>query len=227
MEQEINKNFGLGRFVSPDDRDKKFLIKPLLQAAEKPKKTSRYWNANGWWGDQGSNPHCVGFSWTHWVEDGPVTHKGNAPIVHPGQLYREAQKVDEWRGENYDGTSVRAGAKVLQSKGLIDSYYWAWDVETLANSILTLGPSVVGTNWYYDMFFPDEKGIVKVGGAIAGGHAYLINGVNIKTKMFRIKNSWGKEWGKGGHAYISFDDMAKLIREQGEVCLAIEVADKK
>ncbi len=213
----------LGRLPSSDERDKKHLIRPLGASD----RLSRYWNANGWWGDQGHRPHCVGFAWTHWVEDGPVTHGGIAPIVVPSDVYREAQKVDEWTGENYDGTSVRAGAKVLQSKGLISEYKWAWNLDTLIYAILEMGPVVVGTNWYTGMFFPDSKHVISINGRIEGGHAYLINGVNVTKKLFRIKNSWGREWGNKGHAYISFEDMAKLIAEDGEICIGTENPDKK
>ncbi len=220
MENIIPFDKNLGRLPSSDERDKQYQIGlPLGTSA----RTSRYWNANGWWGDQALYPHCVGFAWTHWVEDGPVTQKGPAPIVDPHKVYSEAQKIDEWPGEEYDGTSVRAGAKVLQSKGFISEYRWAWDVDTLIEAILELGPVVVGTNWYEDMFNPDETGLIKVGGRVAGGHAYLINGVNKKKRLFRLKNSWGRNWGLKGHAYISFDDMSRLIAEDGEICLGIEI----
>lgn len=129
-----------------------------------------------------------------------------------------------YTGNSYDGTSVRAGAKVLQTKGFIESYLWAWDVNTVIQAVLEKGPVVVGTEWTYDMFFPNiDTAIIKPTGNSAGGHAYLINGVNTKKKLFRIKNSWGRVWGNKGHAYISFDDMDKLIRNQGEACLAIEI----
>jgi aminopeptidase C len=72
------------------------------------------------------------------------------------------------------------------------------------------------------MFFPNKNGLIRLSGHIAGGHAYVINGVNTITKQFRIKNSWGKAWGVSGHAYISFSDMKRLIIERGEICLAIE-----
>jgi C1A family cysteine protease len=88
--------------------------------------------------------------------------------------------------------------------------------------VLTKGPVVVGTNWYYNMFFPNKLGVISATGKLAGGHAYLINGVDTVKKQFRIKNSWGRRWGQLGHAYISFDDMKKLISQNGEVCLAIE-----
>lgn len=219
---KIPEGHGLGRMPSEDEKDKFFLMRSLLEQKEAPERTYRYWNANGWWGDQGSLPHCVGYSWTHWIEDGPITHKGPAPIINPSVLYKEAQRVDEWAGENYDGTSVRAGAKALQSRGLITNYLWAWDVNTVAQAILTTGPVVVGTNWYNQMFYPDQYGKIYIYGRSVGGHAYLLNGVNTKTRMFRIKNSWGQNWGRKGHAFISFDDMQRLIDEQGEACLAVE-----
>jgi C1A family cysteine protease len=92
-----------------------------------------------------------------------------------------------------------------------------------SETILKLGPVVVGTNWYNGMFYPNKNGLIKISGQMVGGHAYLINGVDTKTKQFRIKNSWGKSWGKGGHAFISFNDMSRLIKENGEICLAIEL----
>jgi hypothetical protein len=185
--------------------------------------TERYWDANGWWGDQRNTPQCVGYSWAHWLEDGPVQQSGIPPIIKPIDIYKNAQKLDEWYGENYDGTSVRGAVKYLKNIGKVKSYYWAFDLQTLIDTVMKLGPVVVGTNWYNGMFYPNGNGLIKIGGSLVGGHAYVINGVNTKTKQFRIKNSWGKAWGKGGHAFISFNDMTRLIREQGEICLATEI----
>jgi hypothetical protein len=183
--------------------------------------TTKYWDDNVWWGNQLNTPMCVGYAWAHWISDGPIVHTGTQPVVSPSLIYYEAQKVDEWVGENYDGTSVRGAAKYLKTTGKITSYYWAFDVNTLVNTVLNLGPVVVGTNWYYNMFYP-VNGVISVGGYYAGGHAYVINGVDTVKKQFRIKNSWGQTWGITGHAYISFTDMARLISESGEICLAVE-----
>ena len=218
----------LGRVYIEDKRDLNYLIKnnqrTLQQISTPPKVlTQRYWDANGWWGDQGNTPQCVGYSWSHWLEDGPVQQSGIPPIIKPFDIYKNAQKLDEWYGENYDGTSVRGAVKYLKNIGKVKSYYWAFDIQTLSETILKLGPVVVGTNWYNGMFYPNKNGLIKIGGQMVGGHAYLINGVDTKTKQFRIKNSWGKSWGKGGHAFISFNDMSRLIKENGEICLAIEL----
>ena len=224
METENNQIiYQLGRQHIKDDRDKNFLITDhILKRVPRLRITSRYWDDNVWWGNQGNTPQCVGYAWSHWLNDGPVYHKGPKPKVAPSIIYENAQKLDIWPGENYDGTSVRGGAKYLQNQRLVSRYYWAFDLNTLINTVLNIGPVVVGTNWYFGMFFPNQSGLIRATGPLAGGHAYVINGVALNSQMFRIKNSWGKGWGQAGHAYISFSDMDRLIREQGEICLATE-----
>jgi len=218
------EDFGLGRLAAPDANDHGFLMAAVLPAAPPPSVDYKYWSQNGWWGDQNGYPQCVGYGWAHYLEDGPITHSGPAPVVAPQYIYDEAQKVDEWAGTPHDGTSVRAGAKVLQAEGRISEYRWAFDIDTVVNALLTTGPVVVGTNWYRDMFYPDAKtGLIKVSGALAGGHCYVLNGANRKTKLIRGKNSWSRDWGKRGNFYITFDDMDRLIKEDGEACLAVEV----
>jgi hypothetical protein len=218
-----NQIYSLGRIHSVDTRDLNFLIKDKLpQAATVSTITNRYWQDDIWSGDQGDTPQCVGYAWAHFIEDGPIIHTGTHPVVSPVTIYNEAQKLDPWANTPHDGTTVRAGAAYLKNASKISSYLWAYDVATLTNTVLNVGPVVVGTNWYYNMFFPDKTGLIKVSGYLVGGHAYVINGVDTRAQRFRIKNSWGKSWGQNGHAYISFNDMTRLIRERGEVCLAIE-----
>jgi len=242
MSDNNNKKhpFTLGRVHVEDKRDQNFpLSKALPPKGTIKESIYKYWWDSAWWGDQGHTPQCVAFSWAHWLEDGPTTHfykdrdfdpsylnesrqEKHQPLFNPNTIYIEAQKVDAWPGTDYDGTSIRAGAKILQRLGVIGEYRWASTLDDVIQAVLHLGPVVVGTWWYSDMFYPNSKGVITATGNKAGGHAYVINGVNTKTKMFRIKNSWGASWSKGGHAYISFDDFDKLLKDQGEACVAFE-----
>lgn len=213
--------YGLGRIHLPDARDHAYLIADVLPRA-RSLRPWRYWWDNGWWGDQGETPQCVAYAWEHWLDDGPVLHP-KRPVFDPALIYQLAQENDETPGVNYEGTSVRGGAKALAFLGKIGEYRWAWNVETVANAVLQLGPVVVGTNFYQAMFEPDSRGFIRPGGALVGGHAYVLSGVNVWLKRFRMKNSWGRGWGQAGHAWITFDDFARLLSEDGEACLATEV----
>ncbi len=44
----------------------------------------------------------------------------------------------------------------------------------------------------------------KKNAALLGGHAMLIVGYDINKKMYLVRNSWGKRWGKKGYCYIPF-----------------------
>jgi len=209
--------YGLGRLAAPDLRDHDWLVREVVPRSLLTRKF--------WWGyglprlDQGSSPHCVAYSWSNFLIDSPTPHKLDRD---PVWIYHEAQKVDEWPGEDYDGTSVRAGAKVLSNLGEFTEYRWAFTLNDVIDAVLERGPVVVGTNWYEEMFYPDSNNVIHIGGDIAGGHAWKIDGVNTELRFFRMKNSWGAYWGKGGFARISFDDVSRLLDEDGEACMAIE-----
>ncbi len=212
---------GLGRLPAPDARDEQFQMRRLL-AAQPALPERRYWWASGWTGNQGPHPHCVGYAWTHWLRGGPNTQRGLVP--DPDGVYRRAQQVDEWDGENYAGTSVRAGAKVLQSDGHVTSYWWAENAEDVAAAVLGVGPVVVGTIWTAAMTNPrpEDGWRARPEGEVEGGHAYLLDGYNTRTGLFRLKNSWSTAWADRGFARLHRDDLAALLAEDGEACLAVE-----
>lgn len=97
----------------------------------------------GWWDfyDQGFEGSCVGFSVSRAKSLVDRTRYGGR------WLYKEAQKIDEWPGEDYEGTSVRAGLEVLRTRGHrrliggvlqderlgdgIAAYRWATSVEEI------------------------------------------------------------------------------------------------
>lgn len=219
---------GLGRIHAPDERDHFHPMQARLPATTT--RTSRYWYDREAFLDQGNYGRCVSYSWTHWLNDGPVLRKGYHDDTFAYHLYGQAILLDEWTQNDNDkdtasfGTSVRAGAKALQTSGHISEYTWAFDLDSVITALLEKGPVVVGTNWYNTMSQVDSKGFIRVGaaGRIVGGHAYVLNGVNTGAEKVRVKNSWGTGWGINGRAWLSFADLDRLIREDGEACLALE-----
>lgn len=211
-------NYGLGRKPAADDRD--FLLQPRTTTDRR----YRYWHDREAFLDQNGYPHCVGYSWTHWLNDGPVARAGFEDNNYADNLYFNAQLVDEWPGENYSGSSVRAGAKVLHQFGYISEYRFGHDLQTVVHTLLNEGPVVAGTNWYSTMFTPDAQGFLRIhpDAKVEGGHAYVLNGVNLDKGVVRVKNSWGTSWGLGGRAKLDFETLERLINEDGECCLAIE-----
>jgi len=218
-----------GRILVPDSRDAQFPVAEMLaEHAIPPIKHKEWWN-EGWYGNQGKYPRCVAYAWSHWLEDGPVIQDGisdraQKPIIDPKLLYDEAQRRDGIPGNNYEGTTVRAGAKVLKKLGLITEYRWATNINDVIKCLTILGPMVVGTLWTEGMTNINSRGLImRPTGKSQGGHAYLINGVDLNKELFRVKNSWGKSWGQNGHGYIKIKDFETLLNRGGEACIAREV----
>lgn len=213
--------YQLGRLPAVDERDSKYPMRKAL--GPEPVSFLRFWRfwRTGQVLDQGAQPHCVGFAWRQFLQSAPMM---TTEAPNGNEIYHEAQKLDEWPGEDYDGTSVRGGAKALsQSWHHVKSYVWAQSPDELKAWVLTKGPVVVGTNWYSSMFDVNPLGEVSVTGYPVGGHAYLIVGYNRITRRYRCLNSWGKGWGQGGRFWMKDKDMHDLLFvDGGEACAAIE-----
>jgi hypothetical protein len=222
---------GMGRLFAPDIRDLRYAARSVLGAPAA--KGSKYWGSRSAL-DQGMSSQCVGYSAWALLDHGPVRHRYFLRTLTPSGIYAEAQKVDEWDGEEYEGTSVRAAMKVLQAAGAIATYRWAWDNATVAGWILRKGPVVFGTVWPEE-YFELGKGNFLTGAAngnFAGGHAYLLWGINTSKACpdgtvgaYRIMNSWGEAWGDKGRAWLPFSEAELLLGQQGEAAMATEVDD--
>ncbi len=84
--------------------------------------------------DQGSEGACTGFglaavvNYLYWRATGRTT------IVSPRMLYHLAQFYDEWRGEDYSGSSCRGAIKGWHKHGVCLRKYWPYTVDAEGNT---------------------------------------------------------------------------------------------
>jgi hypothetical protein len=115
-------------------------------------------------------------------------------------LYREAQKIDEWPGENYSGTSVRAAMDFLRDKGPIrvnngqPSYQHGISANRWAGSIYEIAACLSPTD--------DGKRILDLG-------------------FVDILNSWGTRYPH--YVRLSLDGLHRLIfAENGDATVVTD-----
>lgn len=214
-----------------DPRSKNFPVAAVLRTSIR--RRNKLWHV-GPILDQAAEGACVGFGWTAEALARPVAARlglmkaatPRDPQEFARYVYRTAQKNDEWAGEDYEGTSVLAGAKVMQRVGLIRQYRWAFNVEQVADAVLANGPVVIGVPWYEGMY-EAPNGVLKVRGSLVGGHCLLVVGYRVKDYRlggedgFVLQNSWGESWGDKGLAIIKKSDLALLLKDDGEACVPV------
>lgn len=217
----MTNQYGLGRYVWHDPRSRAFPITHLAtpQAISHP----RY----GPWLDQGQLGSCTGNAGTGMLGCGPFSpSQGPAQGFDEAfaiQLYSDATKVDDVPAEyppTDTGSSGLAIAKVLKARGLIDRYEHAFSVRE-ALVALQRAPVLIGSLWLTGMFNPDSHGRVRLSGAVAGGHEYLLReyvpGRTFNTGTLVCDNSWGLGWGDHGRFRLSVAQLSTLLSKQGDV----------
>lgn len=174
--------------------------------------------------DQGQEGACVGFALTHELMARPSVVELDDPQTFAREkVYWPAQERDEWAGGSYpgaspfyEGTSGLAGAKVMVELGYWGGYGWYFGEHELALGVGYKGPSCVGIPWTTGMMKPDSDGVVKATGIIEGYHEILVPSISIKLHRYRMDNTWGLDYGIGGSCFISREDMAYLLSQQGD-----------
>lgn len=226
----------LDRIPQFDERSRGFAA---VGPEDKRSFKSRVWECPAYL-DQGREGACVGFAWAHELaaKPKPVDVSTEDALA----IYREAQKIDEWAGEDYSGTSVLAGIKSVMTRknakgnSLIREYRWAFGVEDVLRVISYAGPVVLGIEWQESFYTPDTNGQIWLSDKVVGGHAILANGVDIvpvdgvespvsledidvHASKVRLHNSWGTDYGIGGDCFISVYDLNHLLSKGGEACI--------
>lgn len=229
------RNVRLDWISRHDERSRNFSIAPMTSNRGRP--GSVYWGSPKENIDQGREGACVGFAWTNRLLALPSRARLPMPANDFARnVYRSAQKIDEWEGEAYSGTSVLAGAKVIKMAGFISEYRWAFSISDILDGIAFAGPVVLGIPWFDSMYETTSEGLVEISGTKVGGHAITATGYGIKQfwvpsiaggkvkkseEVIRWRNSWGPRYGIKGDGYIRTKDLKELLSHGGEACIPI------
>lgn len=228
----------LDRVPFHDAKSRAYDVRALLAApAVLPPLRSFTW-PNRFVTDQGREGACVGHGHIGRVVNAPVARTRESDYddvdvsAEAFQVYRHAQQVDEWPGDAYEGTSVLAGAKIMRRDGLYESYWWAFNIDSVLLAIAYVGPVVLGIPWLDSMFEPRPSGLLDCSGRVDGGHCIRARGVRLRAvlagesrepiEVVRFTNSWGRGYGLNGDVFIRIEDLEELLADEGDACVPVE-----
>lgn len=222
--------YRLGRHVRHDTRSAAFAV------AGGPSSTlvSRRWTRRGPVLDQGDLGSCTGNAAAGWILTdnagrAGLTTDADGVLVDENyavDLYSLATQLDSYPGTyppddtGSDGLSV---AQALQKTDWASGYQHAFSLQAALTALSTLGPVMFGTEWLNGMFDPDPDGRLRLSGAVAGGHEYVVDEIDVTNQRVWLCNSWGPTWGVQGRAYLTWADATKLLGQQGDVTVPTPV----
>lgn len=184
---------------------------------------NRLWNCESYF-DQGQEGACAGFAGGHAMVCDPIV------TVYTQQgcfdLYNEAKKHDHIEGEDYSGTTLLGVGKALKKMGKIERYEWCFGLRDIIMTVGHRGPVVLGVSWYEGMRTPSVDGLIRPTGKVVGGHAIMVQGVNVDFQYAVLHNSWGKSWGHGGNCYVLFSDLEYLLSQMGQAMFLKEFSQE-
>ncbi len=228
---------------APDFRD--FPYQPALlkmQDAVEAATTSRVL-------DQGQEGACTGFGLAT-VINILLAGRGSNRRVSPRMLYEMAKKYDEWKGEEYSGSSCRGAIRGWHSMGACSDQLapyvasqkdWALTVKQAKDARAT----TIGAYYRVNKRLSDYHAALNEAGALyasAQVHKGWQRGSAKKGKIpyksesigghafaivgynsdgFWVQNSWGPNWGDNGVALWTYEDWLENIRDAWVVRLAL------
>jgi hypothetical protein len=179
--------------------------------------------------DQGNLGSCTGHAGTYAIASDPFWAGGalvlatTDPHDYAVGLYAAATALDPWPGQwtpddtGSDGLSV---AKALLARGLVSGYTHATSLEA-ALTALAERVVMIGSSWLQGMFEPASDGRSNVSGAVAGGHEYALDELDVERQRVWIRNSWGPSWGIEGRAWMTWDDLGTLLADDGDCTVLV------
>jgi len=177
--------------------------------------------------DQGAEGACVGHGYAAELAAEPIVVPADQAFAF--DLYERARAEDRAMGNHWpEGASMLAGARAAKAGGWISSYRWAFGLDDVIDTLVEIGPVVLGVSWYQQMYSTDPRGLVTIGGPLVGGHCILATGYWPAHPDFgdciTWINSWGHDYGINGIGYLRISDLQRLLADQGEAVIAVDAA---
>ena len=206
----------LGRQKVHDPRSRGFALPTTMEHADWKSKKIRIYdpspNPNQCHGECTCVAKCVQMNAVGNRVAGKILNMDDAH-----DLYRIATSVDPFPGAwepNDTGSSGLASAQAAKRLGIGGSYYHVFNGADGVVEQIQLGHVVsVGTWWTYDMFKPNEDGIIKPTGQQVGGHQYAARGYDKKRDLVLIRCWWGPDF---RDVWIARGDLNDLILDDGD-----------
>jgi hypothetical protein len=209
----------LGRQVVHDPRNRRFAA-PRTGVARRSVAHRIY--------DPRPNPNQPRGNCTGCAEAMMANAKGNRhrstvlDMFDADRIYSRATELDPWPGSwppQDTGSSGGAAAQAAVDLGLAERYEWYFGLEHTLDG-LQHHPLSVGTWWYEGLFEPDRRTkVVRPTGQKVGGHQYLLRAYDVTSKLNVGQHRLGLRcwWGGYQDAWITVDDFAGLLADDGDV----------
>jgi hypothetical protein len=223
IEEEVIPEMRLGRHVSHDPQSLRY----PFRAPGLPITNARWSRDTDVVLDQGNLGSCTGNAATGTLicSNDNHLHSNLSSTQLTGlnedlarQIYSKATELDSWPGvwptedTGSDGLSV---AKAAAAFGYISSYAHCFTWQD-AVTALTIGPIIVGINWYSGFDNPAGDGLIAKTGSIRGGHEICFDEVDSDNKLVWFRNSWSDQWGLRGRACMTWDTFSAILAEDGD-----------
>lgn len=174
--------------------------------------------------DQGKEGACTGFAGANFVNGGPMMKRPYLNNADARLYYLRNKEIDEWPGEDYDGSSVSAMCKQLIELGRVKKAAVTTSFEEMLRwELAGMGGLMISTPWHEGMYRTDAKGFIRPTGRKVGGHAIWDRGRTGWRSAIWF-NSWGLGFGSKGNGYVSEEDFRWLINNGLRAYAATQVA---
>ncbi len=199
--------------------------------------------------DQGREGACTGFGLAA-VINLLLARRISDRRVSPRMLYEMAQKFDQWKGEDYSGSSCRGAVRGWHNMGVCSDElapykasekYWSLTIKQAKDARATTPGAYYRVNKRLSDYHAalNEAGALYVSARVHKGwqRGAVKNGtipfksdsmgghafaiVGYNREGFWVQNSWGENWGENGVALWSYQDWLENVRDAWVVRLAI------